>query len=217
MDNSVLVSGIAAGISLVALGTGRYDRWRAEEQRREDLQRAEERRQEDFERARPRFRVEWRWNIGQSGVWIGVNVTALPGRPGTSLVEVGLALDGEVDLDNPSGVGFDPPHARGHASFPIHREITACEPGRRYPFQLEVHGLGPFIDPETELIPYVVDVEGTRHQGNPFAVFGRMLREGWRPQGELATLRFMSVTYTFPPERSGEVAFFDLADATSSP
>jgi hypothetical protein len=183
VDDSVLVAGIAGGISLVALGAGRYDRWREAKQRREDLERAERHRREDREhaeqqrvedqeRSRPGFAVEWNWNAGRSGVWIGINVTTLPGRPSTSLIEIGFAVEGEVELENLSGEGPDPIHARGHGSFPIHREITPCEPGRRYPFIVQLHGLGPFIDPDTQLIPYVVDVEGTRHEGRPLAIFG---------------------------------------------
>lgn len=180
MDGSLLVASLAAGISLVALGVGRYDRWRegklrhqdlerAERQRREALERAERQRQQDLERSRPGFAIEWNWNAGQSGVWIGLNATALSGRPSTSLIKAGFALRGEVELSNLHG-GPDPRHARGHASFPFLKEIIPCEPDRRYPFVLQpLHGLGPFIDAETELVPYVIDVEGTRHEGPSMA------------------------------------------------
>jgi hypothetical protein len=211
VDGSLIVASIAGGISLIALGAGRYDRWREGKQRREDLERAEQQRQQDLERSRPGFAVEWNWNLGQSGVWIGVNVTTLPGRPSTSLIEVGFAVDGELELDNAYGEGPEPAHARGHGSFPIHQEITPCQSGRRYPFQVQLHGLGPIIDPDTELIPYVVDVEGTRHEGRPFAIFGRLLEEGWTPPDDLSTLPLLRVTYTYPPEREGEVGTFNFA------
>jgi hypothetical protein len=226
VDASLIVASIAARVSVGALIAGRYDRWRearqrledlgrVEQQRREDLERVERQRREDLERSRPALTVEWNWNAGASGVWIGVNVTALPGRPSTSLMEVGFTLDGEVLLDK-LGEGPDPAHARGIASFPFHREITPCEPGQRYTFTLQpLHGLGPFIDPDTELIPYVIDVEGTRHTGPPLAVFARLIEEGWTPPDDLATLRYMTVAFTFPPERKGEMAHFDLVKSSA--
>jgi hypothetical protein len=138
----------------------------------------------------------------------------LPGRPSTSLVEVGFAIEGEIELNNPYG-GPDPRHARGEASFPFLKELVPCEPGRRYPFLLEpLHGLGPLLDAETKLVPYALDIEGTRHIGPPMAVFHRLLEEGWVPPDEAATLRFLEVKYTSPPDRLGEVARFDLAAAT---
>jgi hypothetical protein len=43
-------------------------------------------------------------------------------------------------------------------------------------------------------------------------IFGRLLEEGWTPPDDLSTLPLLTVTYTSPPERSGEVGTFNLAE-----
>lgn len=210
---------IAAGALLVAGASFALQRF---DHRRDQLQRARERAEDqrrwevEVEAQRPQLAIDWNWNLGDSGIWIGINVTAKPGRPSTSVVEVGFALEDELELARLPEVPYppaEPAQARGHASFPILEELHPCEPGQRYTFRIEPQELPVLMDAETPLVPYALDVEGTRHEGPAMAIFQRLYDEGWRPPpNALPTFPNMKVVYTEPASHAGQSATFSMVE-----
>jgi hypothetical protein len=162
-------------------------------------------------RDRPRLIIEWNWNAGSRGVWLGVNVSSRPGGQGTTLTQVGLAIEGVADLSHVPGTEYppgEPRSSRGSITFPLSEATTPIAPGERESFIRPAGALPPLVDADTPLVPYAIDIEGRRHVGTPMPIFQRLFDEGWIPP-ERPTFPHLFVTYTEPPELAGQNARFD--------
>jgi hypothetical protein len=87
------------------------------------------------------------------------------------------------------------------------------EPGRQVSFAVEAVRIPFGIDPDTQLRPYVLDVEGTRWRGVPQPLYGLLLGHGWQPNphpGKPDPISSMLIDYESPPELKGLLGRLDL-------
>jgi hypothetical protein len=212
MAVSDFIAGGALVVAVAAFLLGRRDLGRERNERAEARREDRARWETELDLQRPLLAVDFDWNIGESGVWLGVMVTAKPGRPGTSVVDVGFELEDEIALrqmpEGPAGRP-SPDEARGNVTMLVSDELTPVEPGSRQRFTIAPGAIPWFMDADTPLVPYAIDIEGMRHVGRPLAIFDKLAREGWEaPDDAAPTFAKWAVVFTHPPERVGERVVF---------
>ena len=174
-------------------------------------------------RTRADLLIEPWWNAGQSGCWIGVNVTNPAAGIQTTVTEVGFTLAHACELRVAPGQAYVPPgepeFATARIRFPLPwNPRTTIRPGERKQTRVPAVRIPALVDEDGELTPYAIDVENRQHLGKPHRLFRLLIDSGWRepPDPEVQDpLATMLAIYETPESVRGQTARFDMSQAVA--
>ena len=179
--------------------------------------------QDRLRRHRTDLLVEPWWNAGQSGCWLGVNVSNPAAGMPTTVTEVGFRLAGPPAELTPAADAVIPPgeplHATAYLRYPLPWQPgIQIQPGERRATRVPAVRIPALLDAESELVPYAIDIENVQHRGKPSPIFRWLLGSGWRedPNAEDPFVLLLG-TYVTPAHMAGQTARFDLSRGTPSP